>query len=165
MPVIRRSAGEDAASIAALLERSWRETYSPLIGETRVEDAVAVWHRPGLFLSELDDPHVASFVATETDGSIVGHAMAELRPGGEVWLERLHVDPEHFGTGLSADLLHAAIAAFVGEGAVIALEVLEGNDRAIAFYRKQGFDVVEKHACGGVDDVPTLVMKRAIARA
>lgn len=166
MPVIRRSAEEDAPGIAALVAGSWRRTYSPLLDEERAGSSSDTRHRSEIFLGEVGDRQVASFVAVERDGAIVGHAMAQLRADGEVWLERLHVDPAHFGTGLAADLLHASIAAFVGGAGVMALEVPEGNDRAIAFYRKQGFETTErKNVCGGLDGVPTLIMKRVIARA
>ena len=82
-----------------------------------------------------------SFVAERADGSIAGYAMAELKDG-DVMLDRLHVDNSEFGSGLAADLLHTVLAAHAGMPS-IGLEVLEGNDRALAFYGKHGFEVVD----------------------
>ena len=51
------------------------------------------------------------FVAERADGSVAGYAMAVMDDRGDVLLERLHIDPGEFGTGLAADLLHAVLAA------------------------------------------------------
>lgn len=166
MTTIRRTRADDVSDVAALVAGSWRRTYAPLMGEERAVSSSADRHLPQEFLKEIDDRRYASFVAAADDGTIVGHAMAERLVDGDVWLERLHIEPAHFGSGLAADLLHATIAAFTGEANLMSLEVLEGNHRAVAFYRKQGFEVAErKDACGGIEGVPTLVMKRVIARA
>ena len=48
----------------------------------------------------------------------------------------------------------------------IAHEVIEGNDRAIAFYRKHGFEVVERRpAAHGVGGHASLIMRRMLPRA
>ncbi|TIU03033.1 MAG: GNAT family N-acetyltransferase, partial [Mesorhizobium sp.] len=70
-----------------------------------------------------------------------------------------------FGTGLAADMLHAVLAAHSGIPS-IALEVIEGNDRAIAFYRKHGFEVVERRpASHGVEGHASFIMRRLLPRA
>lgn len=166
MPQIRRTGVDDVEKVAALVDGSWRRTYAPLMGDGPVASASAARHRPEQFLREIASPRVASFVAVDAQSRIVGHAMAEMMADGEVRLERLHLDPVHFGSGLAADLLHATIAAFTGEGNVMSLEVLEGNERALSFYRRQGFDIVERRgACGGIEGLPTLLMARPLPSA
>ncbi|TIT17095.1 MAG: GNAT family N-acetyltransferase, partial [Mesorhizobium sp.] len=82
-----------------------------------------------------------------------------------VMLDRLHIDKSEFGTGLAADMLHAVLAAHSGIPS-IALEVNEGNDRAIAFYRKHGFEVVERRpASHGVEGHASFIMRRLLPRA
>ena len=105
-----------------------------------------------------------SFVAERADGSIAGYAMAELKDG-DVMLDRLHVDKSEFGKGVAVDLLHAVLAAHAGMPS-IALEVLEGNDRALAFYRKHGFEVVERRAAShGAAGHWSFIMRRLLPRA
>ncbi|WP_292488176.1 GNAT family N-acetyltransferase [Mesorhizobium sp.] len=87
--------------------------------------------------AELTDTNKMSFVAERPDGSIAGYAMAKMNEAGAVMLDRLHIDQSEYGTGLAANILHAVFAAHSGIPS-IALEVLEGNDRAMAFYRKHG---------------------------
>ncbi|TIW20804.1 MAG: GNAT family N-acetyltransferase, partial [Mesorhizobium sp.] len=94
-------------------------------------------HAPDKLAAELADDDKMSFVAERPDGSIAGYAMAAMDDRGDVMLDRLHIEPEEYGSGLATDLLHAVLAAHAGI-ASIALEVIEGNDRAIAFYRKHG---------------------------
>jgi len=82
-----------------------------------------------------------------------------------VRLDRLHIEAQEFGGGVAVDLLHAVLAAHAGIPS-IALEVIEGNDRAIAFYRKHGFEVVERRpAAHGVGGHASLIMRRMLPRA
>ncbi|TIW73294.1 MAG: N-acetyltransferase, partial [Mesorhizobium sp.] len=46
------------------------------------------------------------------------------------------------------------------------LEVIDGNDRAIAFYRKHGFEVVERRETAhGVSGHASLIMRRMLPMA
>ncbi len=165
MTTIRRMNADDATAVADLLASSWRRTYEATMGVDKLERAIASWGQPQSLARESGDEEIIAFVAEEDGGAIVGHAMAFMKDDRSVWLERLHVAPGRFGTGLAADLLHAVLAAHAGLPS-IGLEVLEGNDRAIRFYEKHGFVVVErKNACGSVDGVPTLVMRKILPRA
>jgi ribosomal protein S18 acetylase RimI-like enzyme len=162
---IRRMRAADAGAVAELLRASWRQTYEHLMGLEKVEAANARMHTAERLAAEADDNSIIAFVAANAEGAIVGHALAKMDNNRKVWLDRLHVAPKLFGTGLAADLLRAILAAHAGL-ATISLEVIEGNDRAIAFYRKHGFAVTErKSACGSVENVPTLVMTKLLPRA
>ena len=166
MPVIRRSAEEDAPGIAALVAGSWRRTYSPLLGEERAGSSSDTRHRSENFLGKSAtgrSPRSLPWRGTARSSAMRWPiAWRTVRSGSNGCMSIPHISVP----GLAADLLHASIAAFVGGASVMSLEVPEGNDRAIAFYRKQGFETTErKNVCGGLDGVPTLIMKRVIARA
>jgi ribosomal protein S18 acetylase RimI-like enzyme len=154
----------DAEAVSALLAGSWERTYAPLMGAEKVAAQNETKHGPDILKADLKRPHSESFVAIAGDGSVVGYAYA-IVVKGVLWLDRLHVAPEQQGSGIAANLLRAVMANYVGEPS-ISLEVIEGNERAIRFYEKQGFETVErKGACGNIDGVPTLVMRRALSRA
>lgn len=162
---IRRMRKDDADAVSRLLKASWLQTYEHLMGVAKVDAANAALHTAQKLAAELDDDRVMAFVATDKDGAILGHAMAKMDANGQVWLERLHVASGNFGSGLAADLMRATLAAHAGL-ASIALEVIEGNDRAIAFYRKHGFFEAERrNSCGSVTGVPTIVMRKLLPRA
>lgn len=165
MSTVRHMLSEDAGAVSALLRQSWRETYSSLIGEEKALQTSAAWHAPENLASEAADENVICFVAEDVQGRIIGHAMAQMDGGRQAWLRRLYVTTDQHGTGVATDLLHAVLAAHAGLPA-IALEVMEGNGRAIAFYRKNGFIEAERRQnCGGIDDVPTIVMTKPLPRA
>ncbi|TGQ52485.1 GNAT family N-acetyltransferase [Mesorhizobium sp. M1C.F.Ca.ET.193.01.1.1] len=162
---IRAMAKNDIAAVSRLLGQSWRRTYSPIMGEDTVARLSDEKHAPEKLAAELADDDKMSFVAERTDGSIAGYAMAAMDGNGDVTLNRLHVEPAEFGMGLAVDLLHAVLAAHAGIPS-IALEVIEGNDRAIAFYRKHGFEVVERRpAAHGVGGHASLIMRRLLPMA
>lgn len=164
MNQIRHMMPSDAEAVSALIGESWVSTYGPLMGVGRAAAESAKKHKPEMIATDLERLHSESFVAEAPDGAIVGYAYAMVEKG-VLWLDRLHVATAEQGKGLARDLLHAVIASYVGEQS-ISLEVLKGNDRAIAFYRREGFVVTEERdACGGIAGVPTLIMRKAMSRA
>ncbi|MEI8701922.1 MAG: N-acetyltransferase [Mesorhizobium sp.] len=165
MTQIRTMTEQDVPSVSQLLGESWRRTYSPIIGAETTARISDGRHAPQKIAAELADDNKMSFVAERPDGSIAGYAMAEMDETGDVMLDRLHIDKSEFGTGLAADMLHAVLAAHSGIPS-IALEVIEGNDRAIAFYRKHGFEVVERRSAShGVEGHASFIMRRLLPRA
>lgn len=165
MVQIRAMTKNDLAAVSRLLGQSWRRTYSPIMGEDTTARLSDEKHAPEKLAAELADDDKMSFVAERTDGSIAGYAMAAMDENGDVMLDRLHIEPQEFGRGLAVDLLHAVLAAHAGIPS-IALEVIEGNDRAVAFYRKHGFEVVERRpAAHGVGGHASLIMRRMLPMA
>ncbi len=164
MTRIRPMTERDVPAVSQLLGESWRRTYGPIVGEDKAMQTSAEYHAPDRLAAELANNDMMSFVAERADGAIVGYAMAELKDG-EAMLDRLHIDRSEFGSGLAADLLHTVLAAHAGLPDM-ALEVLEGNDRALAFYKKHGFEVVERRAAShGADGYSSFIMRRLLSRA
>ena len=165
MTKIRAMTEADTSEVARLLGESWRRTYGPLLGFETVAGISDEHHTPQRLAAVLANADILSFVAERSDGSIGGYAMAKMDGTGDVRLERLHVDKSEYGTGLASNLLHAVLAAHAGIPS-IALEVLEGNDRATAFYRKHGFEIVSRQpASHGADGKFSLIMRKPLPRA
>jgi len=164
MTQVRAMSEEDVPAVSRLMGDSWRRTYGPLIGEDEAIRISGENHSPESLAADLSNSDRMSFVAERSDGSISGYAMAELNDGN-VMLDRLHVDQSEFGSGVAVELLHAVLAAHAGMPS-IALEVLQGNDRALAFYRKHGFEVVERRtAPHGAAGHSSFIMRRLLSRA
>jgi ribosomal protein S18 acetylase RimI-like enzyme len=111
------------------------------------------------YLVETFDPETfASQMSFESDKCLVGHVDDELAgflklaaskplPGiavaSCVELAKLYVWDQFHGTGIALALLKSALHAAAGSGFdVVWLCVWERNPRALAFYRKSGFEVV-----------------------
>ena len=165
MTTIRHMVAQDAEAVSELLHESWRQTYGPLMGEEKAVSESSTWHAPEKLVAQAEDENIIAFVAEEPDGGISGHAMAMMDSSRQAWLMRLYVSADKYGSGLADNLLRAVIAAHAGL-ASISLEVVEGNDRAIAFYARNGFvETGRRDACGGIEGVPSLIMTKALPRA
>ena len=159
---LRRATPADAAALAALAARTFRETYAPPAGPCDPADVqayVADHFGPARQGAELADPRLRVLVA-ETAAGLAGYAVvrfasrpgdaddyapepdgtaAALTAGATAELARLYVDRPWHGHGLAAALLDAARAAAAAAGAgALWFSVYQRNPRALAFYRRQG---------------------------
>ena len=143
--VVRLADVEDAAAVARVHIRAWRETYTRLVapGELDALDVDARTERWRSILAEarsdvwvaLIGDLVVGFAATGTF-----HEHDRPRP---VELEALYVLADHHGSGAGQQLLEAAVA---DESAF--LFVASDNPRATRFYERNGFafdGVTENH--------------------
>lgn len=139
---IRPARVEDAEEFTAVHAAVWRATYVDVMpAETlaRLDTPKAVALRRSWIETASADPEVQILVATDDAGAIVG--LGASGPGRDedaplpLELRAINVLPSAQGSGVSPLLLHA----LVGDEPAY-LWVVDGNDRAIAFYRKHGFE-------------------------
>lgn len=164
---IRRATPGDAAALAALAVRTFRDTYE---ATSRPEDMAAYLTRtygPAQQLAEITAPDVVTLLADL--GGLA--AFAQVRTGSpppcvtaprsvEVW--RFYVDRAWHGRGVAKQLMRAVLGEAAGVDAVW-LGVWEHNPRAIAFYRKFGFvDVGRQEFHFGTDVQTDRVMVRGV---
>jgi ribosomal protein S18 acetylase RimI-like enzyme len=162
MITIRRATPDDAAKISALLAGSWHRTYDDLMGIAEVNKMTSIAHAPDKLIAEINAPSIVTLVAVDENQLVQGVVKVEKRENAELYLDRLHIEPSAFGTGLAGQLFNAAIKA-AGPHESISLEVLQGNDRAIGFYVKRGFSVTKTlDASETALGVPTLLMTRVV---
>ncbi|WP_323960014.1 GNAT family N-acetyltransferase [Arthrobacter sp. JZ12] len=139
MVTIRPLRIDEIEAALRMKNQGWRQAYRGRISQEVLDgldddlEAQAEAWRCGF-----GDGRDAPLVAIDDDGGIVGIAAAgEPRgdsPPADIELFLLYVLEEYYGTGLGRELAEAVI----GQAGAL-LWVLEGNDRAIAFYRKLGF--------------------------
>ncbi len=133
----------DAEALGLMHHRSWVDTYSHLLpagyfDEHGASERIALWHR--VLAQPLPSGHrrVAVF---DAEGGVVAWCVAG--PGREhegvgptraeaLW--GLYVATDRHGTGLGQQLLEWAVADRPAE-----LWTARGNERAISFYRRNGF--------------------------
>ena len=144
---IRDGLVEDADAVASVHVRSWRAAYRGLIDQ-EVLDALSVperadnWRR---FIAEPLPTGLGILVAVR-EGAVLGWASfgsgrdEDGAADGEVY--GIYADPDAWSTGVGRALLTAAEERLTDAGYTRAyLWVLDGNDRADAFYARQGWEL------------------------
>jgi diamine N-acetyltransferase len=150
--VIRPARLSDAASLAALAERTFRETFAADNSEENINLHCAQKFSAEIQGGEIADPQMSTLLA-EVAGELVGFAQLRLAHGAAcvkgdrpAELHRIYVASAWHGRGVAGELMRAAYAAAARVRCdCIWLGVWEHNPRAIAFYRKCGFSVVGDH--------------------
>ena len=89
----------------------------------------------------------AALIVAEEDGQLAGYALVLVRAGSDIArLYSIAVAPQFAKRGLGSQLLAAAEAAAIARRRkVMRLEVHEANAKAIARYRKAGYDLFGRH--------------------
>jgi len=132
----------DADELAALHVSTWQETYTELLPEGYFDEGY-LDRRREMWTRMLGDPHDDVIVRiAEDDGRIIGFAVSG-RPIGSLAAEAprdrhlymLYVAADHHGGGVGTALLGGVL----GDGPAM-LWVAKENPRAIAFYRRNGFE-------------------------
>ena len=171
MTVAIRAAREpDAAWLADLAERTFRETYGAHNTPEDMERYVAQHFGPAIQEAELRDAGLTTLVA-EVDGQAAGYvqlarasAPAGVTGSAPIEIHRFYVDRPWHGRGVAQRLMDAAVSTAKAAGAgTIWLGVWERNPRAIAFYRKSGFrDAGTQTFVLGADHQRDLVLERPL---
>jgi GNAT superfamily N-acetyltransferase len=159
--LIRGATVEDAHGLALVHVRSWQQAYRGLMPQDVLDNLsiaereanwariVAETPRGSRTLVALDDDRLVAWASygDARDADAVGT--------GELW--GIYAHPDYWSTGVGHVLIEAVEEALRADGHGTAyLWVLEGNDRAAAFYERHGWasDGGEK-----VDRRPGLVLR------
>lgn len=167
---IRPAVPADAAALAELAERTFRDAFA---ADNRPEDLalyLATAYGPAQQARELADPAITTLVA-ESGGLLIAfaqlrHGQAPARVNGpspiELW--RFYLAAEWHGRGLAQELLARVLdTARQAGAATLWLGVWERNPRALAFYRKAGFVEVGEHTfVVGTDPQTDRIMVRPV---
>ncbi|WP_396625380.1 GNAT family N-acetyltransferase [Luteitalea sp.] len=148
---IRPAGPGDAGMLATFGWRVFVETYGHGVGSAQMQAYLSEHYTPDATARVLADPDVHTLVVTGASSEDwFGYAQIRRAPVPEcvperaalqIW--RFYVDRPWHGRGVAAALMAACLEAVREQGAPAAwLMVWEHNARALAFYRKHGFDVV-----------------------
>ncbi|MFJ2621182.1 GNAT family N-acetyltransferase [Glutamicibacter sp. NPDC087344] len=155
-----------AADVRPALEMkliAWKESYAEFRGadfftfhERQIDAQVAWWER-GLASG------AQFFIAQDPAGRIIGLAGGtpvveeDQDAGVDIELGMLYILAEYYGTGLGAHLLQVVL-----NQRPALVWVLQGNQRAITFYRKHGFELdgTSEELTGSWDGLRELRMVR-----
>jgi ribosomal protein S18 acetylase RimI-like enzyme len=173
-PVSIRHAGvDDADLLASIGAETFVAAYEEQVERGVLEAYVVEAFAPRRMAAEAAAPG-ADFLVAETDGAVAGYAYLaagspplDVRGDRPLELNRLYARPGFIGRGVGAALMQAALDEAARRGCdVLWLGVWSRNDRAIAFYRRWGFEALGRvpFDLGGVTH-EDLVMARPVRAA
>lgn len=165
---IRYATSSDNTLLADLGARTFRDTFAADNTPEDMAAYLAASFNPQKQAGEINDPF-ARFLIAEIDGTPAGYAHLKLGPAPAVVvarkpveIARIYADTPWIGKGIGARLMGACLAIADREGCdIVWLGVWERNARAIAFYRKWGFEEVGRQTFQlGTDLQTDLIMAR-----
>lgn len=163
---IRRATTADAAALAEIAERTFRDTFGAQNTPEDLEAYVPTAYSEEKQRREIENPDGVALLGHSDDGELIAYTQMRRvqSPHGEVEIVRFYVDRKHHGQGLAQQLMQAAYDTARELGATtIWLGVWERNLRAIAFYTKCGYaDVGSQPFLVGSDLQTDRVMARVI---
>ena len=152
MATIRRASPHDAAGLACLAERTFRDTFTAGNNPADMGLHCSASFGAEIQLREIENPSYVTILGEE-DGELVAFAQVRLRSPKECVpakrpseLFRLYVLNQWHGGGIAHEVMNEVLAeAALAASDRIWLGVWEQNARALAFYRKFGFEIVGVH--------------------
>jgi ribosomal protein S18 acetylase RimI-like enzyme len=149
---IRAGAPTDAADLADLAARTFRDTFDTSAPPEDMALHLAQAYGPIQQARELADPDITTLVV-DADGQLAGYAQLKRGPApscvtgdAPVELWRFYLDREWHGQGLAQMLMQRVNEeAHRAQAQTLWLGVWEHNARAQAFYRKCRFTQVGSH--------------------
>jgi ribosomal protein S18 acetylase RimI-like enzyme len=156
---IRRAREDDALALSVLAEATFRAAFTESNTAADMQLHCAANYGQALQLAEIRDSSRETWVA-ELGSRLVAYVQLRLDAAspvisGErpVEIQRFYVDASHHGAGLAHRLMAHVLARADAAGyAVLWLGVWERNVRALAFYKKWGFEVVGEYTFKVGDD-------------
>jgi diamine N-acetyltransferase len=140
----RRWNREDLPTIQGLLLETWLDAYSPFIPREDVTGYLHQQYSTEKFEALYADPDVTGLVA-EVDGAVAGYAkLYDARAEQRFYLHQLYILPAKQGLGVGHLLMAGAEQRALELGADrIWLGVMVKNTRAVAWYKKMAYTVVQ----------------------
>ncbi|MCC5996243.1 MAG: GNAT family N-acetyltransferase [Oceanicaulis sp.] len=145
--LVRKARPGDERALALAGAATFLDSYAGVVDGAAIVRHCAERHTPEVYAAALADPDQALWIAEQAPGGApVGYLHltppdlpVEIRPG-DIEMKRIYVLSRLHRSGLGLRLLEAGLAHARAAGrSRILLGVYQGNERALAFYRAQGF--------------------------
>lgn len=165
---IREAGADDAPALALIGAATFLETFAGILDGEAIVGHCAAQHTASAYRDYLTNGARAWIAEAQPGGAPIGFALVG-RPDlaaaidGDIELKRIYSLSRFHGTGVGAGLMKQALAAANGHLRLL-LGVYARNDRALAFYRKQGFaDIGTRQFNVGGKLYDDLVLARSLA--
>ena len=133
---------QDVPAIQRVADWSFHAAYADLLEPALIDALLSEWYATERLREQIADPQ-SVFLVARHGGRVRGYVNVDPHETpGAYFLSRLYVEPSLWGEGVGTELLGAACRRLDGDLERLDLTVLAGNERAIAFYERRGFEHV-----------------------
>ena len=148
---IRIAKPDDAQALSLVGSATFLETYAHMIPGDDLVAHCATKHSAETYAAWLADPGVTIWLAETTARAPVGYLVLtratlpvdDAHPQ-DLEVQRIYVLSRFHRTGMGYALMNLAVGKAIAKGAErVVLGVHNGNARALAFYKRQGFEVID----------------------
>jgi ribosomal protein S18 acetylase RimI-like enzyme len=162
--VFRAAETEDVTAIRELGIATWWSTYMGLIPSQAIAAVLRQgWHQAVIGAQIKSERHRVLVAQTATEVIGVLFAVSPFAGADVIVIERLYVRPDFQGQAVGYGLWRTLVERLPREVRAVELDVLAGNERALAFYRRLGFAEIRQFV-DSVAGIPLpLVHMRAIS--
>lgn len=160
----------DKETLRQLAEDTFCETFAPYNTAEDMDKYVKEAFTPESIAKQLENPN-SSFFLAEMDGNLVGYAklnfgdaQSESVDPKAMEVERIYVRKQYLRNRIGKTLLDKAMEIATEKAvAMVWLGVWEKNERALGFYRANGFEKFDEHQFVLGQDVQTdWMMKKSL---
>lgn len=133
----------DAEILRNFAEPIWRESYRGMISSAQIRYMLDKGYAPKIIRSEIKDRGIDYRWIETADGERSGYLACEsARDSASAFLHKFYLIPSLHGAGLAPIAMNGLKTLLLETGIrQISLRVNRTNQRAIRFYRKNGFEV------------------------
>lgn len=139
---IRFAEREDINTIGYLAHEIWPKAYAEILTPEQLSYMLDLLYKPTALNQQMNQQHV--FVLAELDEEPSGFASFSEIEKGIFKLHKLYVLPGLQGKGVGRALLDFVTSECIGRGGSTLLLNVNRNNKAITFYKKEGFEVVRE---------------------
>ena len=170
--VIRKVTLEDIRQLQTISRQTFSETFAANNTAENMTKYLEDVFSTEKLKAEIDNPNSALYFA-ELDGTTIGYlklnfgqAQTELKDDKALEIERIYVLKAYHGKKVGQSFYEKAIQVAIEMDAdYVWLGVWEKNERAIGFYKKNGFVEFDKHIFKLGDDEQTDIMMKLQLKA
>jgi len=149
-PVIRRAGRDDAHALALVGAATFLETYAEVVPGRDMIVHAASKHAAAVYAAWAEDRAVRLWIAETHTKAPAGYLVlipatlpVEGPEPGDLEVLRIYVLDRYHGTGLGRALLgHALEDAHARKAPRLVIGLHAQNNKALAFYQRQGFEVI-----------------------
>ncbi|UXS29028.1 GNAT family N-acetyltransferase [Staphylococcus delphini] len=137
---VRIATPDDVIGIRDVATKAWYNTYLNIYAASTVNELLAASYNEEHLCKRLEEQ---LFMVAIEDQEVVG--FANFIQGSELYLSAHYVRPHSQNKGYGRLLLEQGLAHYEGQYDAVYLEVDTKNEKGVAFYEQEGFEIIRTY--------------------